>query len=135
GIRDTQWLAALVAATYPDVDPNRVAVTGGSYGGGESWMQASQPTWDSFKTQDPSLPVLNLQVAIPKYPWTDLAYSLAPNGHGGGPSGADIYESSQTAPDMGNNPIPKNPLGVPKASYVTGLFALGTETGVFDEGT
>src|SRR3954452_3813341 len=44
-IPDTQWLAALVAAPFPDVDPNRVAVTGGSYGGGESWMQASQPRW------------------------------------------------------------------------------------------
>ena len=27
--------------------PGRVAVTGGSYGGGESWLQASQPTWTS----------------------------------------------------------------------------------------
>src|SRR5438309_1154484 len=78
-IRDTQWLAALVAATYPDVDPNQVAVTGGSYGGGESWMQASQGTWDFPNSQDSSLPILRLQVAIPKYPWTDLAYSLAPN--------------------------------------------------------
>src|SRR3954447_1271235 len=84
-IRDTQWLAALVAATFPDVDPNRVAVTGGSYGGGESWTQASQAHWDFPHEQDSSLPVLDLQVAIPKYPWTDLAYALAPNGHGGGP--------------------------------------------------
>ena len=28
-VRDTQWLAALVAATFGDVDPSRVAVTGG----------------------------------------------------------------------------------------------------------
>ena len=35
-----------------------------------------------------------LQVAVPKYPWTDLAYSLAPSGHGGGPSGQDLYEAS-----------------------------------------
>ena len=45
-IRDTQWLAALVAKAYPDVDPSRVAVTGGSYGGIESWLQASQATLD-----------------------------------------------------------------------------------------
>jgi cephalosporin-C deacetylase-like acetyl esterase len=35
-IRDTQWLAALVAATYADVDAAQLAVTGGSYGGIES---------------------------------------------------------------------------------------------------
>jgi predicted acyl esterase len=137
-IRDTQWLAALVAATFPDVDPSRVAVTGGSYGGGESWMQASQATWDFPHEQDPSLPVLDLQVAIPKYPWTDLAYALAPNGHGGGPSRRDIYESSQATEEDntgGGSPATGNPPGVPKASYITGLFALGTEQGVFDEGT
>ncbi len=78
-IRDTQWLAALVADAYSDVDPNRLAVTGGSYGGIESWLQASQPTWTFPNEQtDGQLPVLNLQVAIPKYPSTDLAYSLAP---------------------------------------------------------
>jgi predicted acyl esterase len=123
-IRDTQWLAALVAATFPDVDPARVAVTGGSYGGGESWMQASQARWTFAHARDPSLPVLALQVAVPKYPWTDLAYALAPNGHGGGPSRQDLYESSQA----------DSPLGVPKASYIAGLYALGTSHGVFDEG-
>jgi pimeloyl-ACP methyl ester carboxylesterase len=137
-IRDTQWLAALVAATYPDVDPSRVAVTGGSYGGGESWMQASQAHWDFYKSLDPTLPALDLQVAIPKYPWTDLAYSLAPNGHGGGPSRTDIYESSQaveTDNNGGGTPATGSPLGVPKFSYILGLFALGNKQGVFDEGT
>ena len=83
-IRDTQWLAALAADTFPGIDPNRVAVTGGSYGGGESWLQASQPTWDfPNRVSGGALPVLQLQVAVPKYPWTDLSYSLAPNGHPG----------------------------------------------------
>jgi dienelactone hydrolase len=137
-IRDTQWLAALVAATYPGVDPTRTAVTGGSYGGGESWTQASQAEWTFPHSQDPTLPVLDLQVAVPKYPWTDLAYSLAPNGHGGGPSRRDIYESSQLLPDntIGiDTPATGNPLGVPKASYVAGLYSLGTSRGVFDAGT
>jgi dienelactone hydrolase len=136
-IRDTQWLAALVAAAYPDVDPNRVAVTGGSYGGGESWMQASQATWSFPHSQDPTLPVLGLQVAIPKYPWTDLAYALAPSGHGGGPGRDDIYESSQAVEsdnNGGGSPLTGNPLGVPKASYIAGLYALGTTNGAFDEG-
>jgi dienelactone hydrolase len=132
-IRDTQWLAALVAKAYPDVDPDRVAVTGGSYGGIESWLQASQATWTFPHEQDSTLPVLNLQVAVPKYPSTDLAYSLAPNGHGGGPALADLYESSQGTP--GSDTGDGNPIGAPKESYINGLFALGTEKGIFEQGT
>lgn len=132
-IRDTQWLAALVAKAYPDVDPNRIAVTGGSYGGIESWLQASQATWTFPNEQDPTLPVLNLQVAVPKYPSTDLAYSLAPNGHGGGPGLNDLYESSQGTPDSDEGQ--GNPIGAPKQSYIAGLFALGATKGKFEEGT
>ncbi|MGZ6641664.1 MAG: CocE/NonD family hydrolase [Solirubrobacteraceae bacterium] len=130
-IKDTQWLAALVAAAHPDVDPNEIAVTGGSYGGGESWLQASQPTWDFPHRQDPTLPVLQLQVAVPKYPWTDLAYALAPNGHGGGPSGSDVYASSQGRPDSDTGA--GNPVGEPKSSYITGLFASGNANGKFED--
>lgn len=132
-IRDTQWLAALVAATYRDVDPDQIAVTGGSYGGIEGWLQASQATWTFPHSLDRSLPILNLQVVVPKYPSTDVAYSLAPNGHGGGPGLNDLYESSQGRPnsDTGDG----NPIGVPKESYTTGLFALGETNGVFEKGT
>ena len=132
-IRDTQWLAALVAATYPDVDPNRVAVTGGSYGGIESWLQASQATWAFPHEQDPSLPVLSLQVAVPRYPSTDLAYSLAPNGHGGGSALSDLYESSQGRPESDDGA--GNPIGAPKESYIDGLYALGGSKGIFEPGT
>jgi dienelactone hydrolase len=137
-IRDTQWLAALTAATFTDIARSQVAVTGGSYGGGESWLQASQPTWDFPHRQDASLPVLELQVAVPKYPWTDLAYSLAPNGHGGGPRLNDPYESSQARPDDdtgGSAATGANPLGVPKSSYITALSSLGATRGVFATGT
>jgi len=132
-IRDTQWLAALVAATYPDVDPNRVAVTGGSYGGIESWLQASQASWTFPSSRDASLPTLKLQVAVPKYPSTDLAYSLAPNGHGGGPALDDLYESSQGPPDSDTGQ--GNPIGPVKESYIDGLFALGATKGMFEPGT
>ena len=132
-IRDTQWLAALAAETYPDVDPDSIAVTGGSYGGIESWLQASQATWTFPHSLDASLPILSLQVAVAKYPSTDIAYALAPNGHGGGPGLNDLYESSQGRPsnDLGDG----NPIGVPKQSYVTGLFASGQTKGVFEAGT
>lgn len=145
-IKDTQYLAALVADAFPEVDPTQVAVTGGSYGGGESWVQASQSRWTFPNKHDPTLPVLDLQVAVPKYPWTDLAYGLAPNGHPGGPPerdpltgqvpaeglGGDLYESSQGRPDSPTGD--GNPIGVPKASYISGLFAVGNSRGIFEQG-
>jgi len=132
-IRDTQWLAALVAATYRDVDPNQIAVTGGSYGGIESWLQASQAQWTFPNSKDPTLPELQLQAAVPKYPSTDLSYSLTPNGHGGGDDGTDLYESSQgqERSDVGDG----HPIGTGKLSYVAGLYALGTTRGVFETGS
>src|SRR3954451_4689933 len=142
---DTQWLAALVAAAYPDVARDQIAVTGGSYGGGESWLQASRPDWTFAHEQtanDPNpLPVLRLQVAVPKYPWTDLAYSLAPNGHPGFgpddlPAQDPIYDSSQCAPDDDTCAVGSgNPTGVVKYSYVNGFSVLGSGRGVFEEGT
>lgn len=131
-IRDTQYLAALTAAAFPDINPQQVAVSGGSYGGGESWLQAAEPTWTFPHQVDPTLPVLQVQVAVPKYGWTDLAYSLVPNGHPGFLSGDPSYSSSQGAPDAHGV---GNPVGVAKASYIAGLYALGTTTGTFEEGT
>ena len=109
-IRDTQYLASKVADAFPDLDRDRVAVSGGSYGGGESWLQAADPVWDDF-----TAPPLRLQVAVPKYPWTDLGYALAPNGRG--------------------TIAGQRPIGTAKASYITGLFASGNANGTFEQGT
>jgi dienelactone hydrolase len=163
-IRDTQWLAALVADAY-DVDPNKIVVTGGSYGGGESWLQASQAEWtfpaecaDATALEGPEacrpptastpdvgeLPALALQVAVPKYGWSDLAYSLAPSGHPG-PDG-DIYDSAQHSRDKEPGPClstpvteppnqPEcNPVGTLKLSYVDGFYALGNSDGLVEDG-
>jgi len=133
-IRDTQWLSALVAKAYQDIDPTKVAVSGYSYGGGESWVQASQATWDFAAKQTAGrLPVLDLQVAVPKYSWTDLGYSLAPSGHPGGPDDDDLHESSLGEPnsDTGDG----YPLGTLKESYVNGFYAIGeTQPFGFEEG-
>jgi hypothetical protein len=140
-IRDTQWLAGLTALAYPDINRDQVAVSGGSYGGGESWLQAAAQAGSEYWSDFPGLPRLRLKVAVPKYPWTDLAYSLMPNGHPGGPSraptgepyrGTDLYSSSQGAPDTRGV---GNPIGVAKASYIGGLYGLGTANGLFDEGS
>jgi pimeloyl-ACP methyl ester carboxylesterase len=187
-IKDTQWLAALAAAARPDLDTSRVAVTGGSYGGGESWLQASQPTWTfPVRCVDPAsappecrdsngnpngapsfepplarpVKALELQVAVPKYPWTDMGYSLAPNGHPGPwPSDAPCDESSADDPCYASatqsaekNPDPTdgsdacppsqgppepsstracNPLGVLKESYVQALADTSQSTVTFE---
>ncbi len=116
-IRDTQYLASLVADAFPDLDRDRVAVSGNSYGGGESWLQAADPVWDDF-----TAPALHLTVAVPKYPWTDLGFALAPNGRR----------------SLGDPASPTGdgfPVGTAKASYITGLFARGNQQGIFEEGT
>jgi hypothetical protein len=130
-IRDSQYLAALTAKAFPGIDPQQVAVSGGSYGGGESWLQAADPQWTFPHSQDSDLPVLQLQVAVPKYGWTDLAYSLVPNGHPGFLPGDPDYSSSQGAPDT---PGVGNPIGASKQSYIAGLYALGQTTGTFEDG-
>lgn len=127
-IRDTQWLAAKVAKSFPGVDVGRVAVTGGSYGGGESWLQAAQPVWTFPRSVDPTLPVLTVQVAVPKYPWTDLSYALAPSGRG-----PNVYSTS-SGPQSSRNGS-GHPFGVGKTSYIAGLYAKGTQTGTFEQGT
>ena len=59
-----------------NLDPNKVAVTGASYGGGHSWLALMQPT---FSTPSGAKTVHIVAVA-PIAPWTDLFYSLLPNG-------------------------------------------------------
>jgi hypothetical protein len=127
-IRDTQWLAALVAATFRDVDTDRVAVSGNSYGGGESWLQATEARWTFPHEQVAALPVLHLRVAVPKYAWTDLGYGLAPGGHG--PSPYDSSTGRPGSPDGSGYPV-----GAVKETYVNGFFALGSAGGAFEEGT
>ena len=58
---------------------------------------------------------MELAAAVPQWPWSDLAYSLMPNG-----STLDYLADSPYRGADGNAPI-----GVEKASYVTGLYGLG----------
>ena len=59
-----------------NLNPDKVAVTGASYGGGHSWLALLQPT---FLTPSQTKTVHIVAVA-PIAPWTDLFYSLLPNG-------------------------------------------------------
>jgi hypothetical protein len=91
---------------------------------------------NSFVTPAPTplLPVLHVQVVVPKYPWTDLAYSLAPNGHPGS-FDSTIYSSSQGDPNDPTDTGQGRPFGTPKFSYVFGFFDLGVIDGIFESGT
>ncbi len=99
-IRDLQ---ALVSAVVDDprfrVLPEKVGVFGASYGGGHSWLIATRPIWTSAKGRR-----VRVAAVAPIVPWTDLLYSLVPNG----------WPAESRAP-----------LGTMKLSYVTGLFATG----------
>ncbi|HEY8833312.1 MAG TPA: alpha/beta fold hydrolase [Gemmatimonadaceae bacterium] len=58
-----------------NLDPTKVAITGASYGGGHSWLALVKPVFKSPGGKDVSI------VAVaPIAPWTDLFYSLLPNG-------------------------------------------------------
>lgn len=122
-IHDTQYLAGVLVDDGV-AQPSAVAVTGDSYGGGQSWMLAlsqnqvmngdgSLSAWTS-----PGGTAMHLSAAVPLFTWTDLLQALVDNGRGsdgiGVPAGDHI-----------------SPLGVEKESYVDGLFALGEETAQF----
>ena len=57
------------------LNADAVAVTGASYGGGHSWLAALEPTWAS-----PAGTPIRIRTVVPIVPWTDLVYSLLPNG-------------------------------------------------------
>ncbi|MGH2555460.1 MAG: alpha/beta hydrolase family protein [Actinomycetota bacterium] len=117
-IRDSQHLVGLLVDAGI-ARANRIVVTGGSYGGGQSWLLALSdgrimlPDGSTVPWTSPKGVPIRLTAAIPKYPWTDLAQSLVDNGRGSG-GAPGVPEGSHT-----------DPIGVEKKSYVDGLYALG----------
>ena len=113
-INDFQHLAGQLADDpFFSIDPDRIVATGGSYGGGFTWMAYTDPTWRSPGGKD-----LKLAAAAPKYGWTDLPYSLIPNGR---------HYEGQLPPTAIEDA--DDPFGLPKTSINAALFASGT-TGV-----
>ena len=115
-VRDAQEFAGMLV-DQGVVDPDAIGASGGSYGGGMSMALAalkdrtmlpdgSLVPWESPTEGTP----LELAVALPNIPWTDLAYSLAPNG-----SNIDYIRDSSY---FGR-------FGVMKQSYVSGLYVSG----------
>ncbi len=82
-----------------DLNPEAVAVTGASYGGGHSWLSLVEPTFATRKGN-----MVRIRAVVPIAPWSDLLYSLLPNGRP-------------------NNSL--DGIGGLKLSYVNGLYASG----------
>jgi predicted acyl esterase len=119
-VRDAQYLIS-VLADEGVAEPDRIGATGVSYGGGMSMALAALrdrtmlPDSSLVPWKSPGGLAMELAAAVPQWPWSDLAYSLMPNG-----STLDYLDDSPYRGPDGNAPI-----GVEKASYVTGLYGLG----------
>jgi predicted acyl esterase len=119
-VRDAQYLISILADEGV-AEPKKIGATGVSYGGGMSMALATlrNRTMEEDGTlvpwKSPGGKEMELAAAVPQWPWTDLAYSLMPNG-----STLDFVTDS---PYKG--PEGKARIGVEKASFVTGLYGTG----------
>jgi hypothetical protein len=122
-VRDTQTLAGKLA-DQGIIDPQRIGATGGSYGGGQSMalavlrdrvmnLDGSLSPWAS-----PQGKAMRIAAAAPTIPWTDLVYSLLPNGR--------TLDYTITGPTDDREPV-----GVEKQSFVAGLYGLGSLSGFY----
>jgi fermentation-respiration switch protein FrsA (DUF1100 family) len=119
-VRDAQFLIS-VLADEGVAAPQKIGATGVSYGGGMSLALAALrdrtmlPDGSLVPWKSPAGTAMRLAAAVPQWPWSDLAYSLMPNG-----STLDYATDSPYRGSDGSAPI-----GVEKTSYVTGLYGLG----------
>jgi hypothetical protein len=121
--RDVQYAIGLLVDAGI-VDPTHIGVTGESYGGGVSLELATlrdrvmNPDGSLGPWASPAGTALSIAAAAPVIPWSDLAYSLMPNGR------TLDYQLTSTTADL-------SPIGVEKQSFVSGLYALGQATGYY----
>ncbi len=116
-VRDAQDFAGMLADEGVGlIDPQRIGAIGGSYGGGMSMALGAlrnrkmQPDYSLVPWTSPTGKPMQIAAAAPNIPWTDLAYSLAPNG--------------STLDYVADAPYTGRP-GVQKQSLVGGLYVSG----------
>jgi hypothetical protein len=123
-IRDAQFLVGRLA-DQGIIDPERIGVTGQSYGGGHSWLLAllndrtvledgSVVPWRSPERGIP----LSIAAAVPQWTWSSLTNALLVNGRA-------------TDRQRGTRRQLNDPVGVPIQSYISGLFAAGAAGGFY----
>jgi len=119
-VRDAQYLISLLADEGV-AEPRRIGATGFSYGGGISMALAALrnrtmlPDGSLVPWQSPDGTPMELAAAVPQWPWSDLPYSLMPNGR--------TLDYVADAPYRG--PDGKAPIGIEKQSFVSGLYGTG----------
>jgi dienelactone hydrolase len=121
-VRDAQFFAGELADEGL-VSSQRIGATGASYGGGLSLALASlkdrvmMPSGQLVPWTSPSLHIpMQVAAAVPIVPWSDLVYSLTPNG------GTLDYVAD--SPYGGR-------IGIEKQSLVGGLYLSGSGTGKY----
>ena len=121
-LRDTQFLlGTLVDQGIAAQDA--LGATGISYGGGESMqlaylrdkVQMPDGSYVPWTSPGKGIP-LAIRAAWPRWPWSDLVYSLLPNGR--------FLDFDNSTNDQSRTPI-----GIPIQTYIEGLFALGAAAG------
>ncbi|HEU0024505.1 MAG TPA: acetylxylan esterase, partial [Thermoleophilaceae bacterium] len=121
--RDSQYLAGLLA-DQGIVHPRRIGATGGSYGGGQSLTLATlrnrirRPNGSYARWRSPKGKRMEIAAAAPFIPWSDLVYSLTPNG-----GTLDTQVTSRTDDLV--------PAGIMKLSYQNILYGSGLATGYY----
>jgi hypothetical protein len=119
-VRDAQYLIS-VLADEGVAQPRRIGATGVSYGGGLSMALAALrdrtmlPGGSLVPWTSPAGTPMALAAAVPQWPWSDLAYSLMPNGR--------TLDYVADAPYLG--PDGTGRIGIEKSSYVSGLYGTG----------
>lgn len=119
--RDVQYVAGLLVDAGI-VDRNRIGVTGESYGGGVTLELATlndrvmNADGSLSRWKSPAGKPLHIAAAAPFATWSDLAYSLMPNGR--------TFDAKATSPTADFSP-----LGVEKSSIDGGLYLVGSIAG------
>ncbi len=84
-VRDAQEFAGQLADEGL-VEPQKIGAVGGSYGGGMSMALGAlrdrmvMPDYSLVPWKSPDGKPMRIAAAAPDIPWTDLSYSLVPNG-------------------------------------------------------
>jgi hypothetical protein len=115
-VNDYQHLACQLAGDpLFGTNPRKVVITGSSYGGGLSWLALTDPTWTCAGAGRPGIH-MRLAAAAPKYGWSDLFYSLVPNGS---------HRRDGLPPPDPAHASTRDPFGFPRESIVTALYSTG----------
>ena len=70
-------IAQVVDESELQLNADAVGIIGVSYGGGQTWLSLLEPF---FNTPPPHSTPVRIRAIVPIVPWTDLVYSLLPNG-------------------------------------------------------